>query len=91
MTFRTALAALRTKRGLSQSQLAELAEYDASLVQRMESGTRNPSRTAVISLGIALGLTPKIIDALLILAGYVPQRPGFTRPAEQAIRQALTT
>jgi transcriptional regulator with XRE-family HTH domain len=56
--FGGALAALRTKRGLSQELLAEAAGYHRTYVSLLERGKHRPSLTTVIRLAVALGVSP---------------------------------
>jgi XRE family transcriptional regulator, regulator of sulfur utilization len=52
----------RTRRGLSQEQLARKAGMTHDFVSRLERGTRLPTVAVLLALAGALGLTP---DALL--------------------------
>ena len=54
--FGALLRSLRHRRGISQSKLAELAEFDHSHVSRLEAGTRMPTKEAVERLAFALSL-----------------------------------
>ncbi len=46
---------LRQVRGLTQDQLAELAEIDRRYVQRIERGTANPGIDVLVRLRSSLG------------------------------------
>lgn len=48
---------LRVKRGLTQEEVCERAEIDRSYVQRIESGTSNPTVEVASRLRQALGCT----------------------------------
>jgi len=48
---------LRTRQGLTQEQLCELAEIDRSYVQRIESGSSNPTVEVAVRLRKALKCT----------------------------------
>ncbi len=71
--FGQLLKGFRERRGVSQSKLAERADFDHSYVSRLESGSRMPTRDAVDRLGMALGLTQAELDALLAAAGFLPR------------------
>ena len=45
---------LRTQRGLTQDDLAELAEIDRRYVQRIEAGTANPGIDVICRVRAAL-------------------------------------
>jgi transcriptional regulator with XRE-family HTH domain len=62
----------REARGLSQSKLAEAADFDHSYVSRLESGARMPTREAIDRLAEALGVTEIGHDQLLTSAGFLP-------------------
>jgi transcriptional regulator with XRE-family HTH domain len=72
--FARMLKELREDRGISQSRLAEAANFDHSYVSRLESGNRAPTREAVSKLADALGLNAGQRDSLLAAAGFMPQR-----------------
>ena len=71
--FGVLLKNLREKRGVSQSKLAERAEFDHSYVSRLESGARMPTRDAVERLAEALKLEQPQLDSLLAAAGFLPR------------------
>lgn len=73
--FGELLAAYRTRMrpSLSQSRLAERADYDHSYISRLEAGHRVPTRDAVLQLGGALECSAQELDALLLSAGYAPE------------------
>lgn len=70
--FRETLKRHRNARRWSQERLALEAEMDHSLISRLESGQRDPTRDAISKLAPALGLTARQHDELLILAGHTP-------------------
>jgi transcriptional regulator with XRE-family HTH domain len=72
--FAKLLKQLREDRSISQSRLAEAAQFDHSYVSRLESGSRAPTREAVNKLADALRLDPRQRDGLLAAAGFMPQR-----------------
>jgi transcriptional regulator with XRE-family HTH domain len=51
-----ALREFRTERGLSQEQLAHMADLDRSYVSGIERGERNPSLANILRLTAALGV-----------------------------------
>ena len=71
--FGVLLKGLREGRRVSQSKLAERAEFDHSYVSRLESGARMPTREAAGRLGRALDLGQGEEDALLAAAGFLPR------------------
>ena len=79
---RTRFAALlirhRLARRWSQDRLADEAAMDHSLVSRLESGQRNPTREAIGKLALGLGLTDTEWDELQMFAGFLPHRPEAT-------------
>lgn len=68
--FGPTLKHYREKRGISQSRLAELAEFDHSHVSRLETGARMPTRDAVERLAKALCLDGPGVGAMLVAAGF---------------------
>ena len=70
--FGQLLKSLRERRGVSQSKLAERAEFDHSYVSRLEGGARMPTRDAVDRLGDAMDLSEGERDMLLAAAGFLP-------------------
>jgi transcriptional regulator with XRE-family HTH domain len=71
--FGQLLKSLRERRGVSQSKLAERAEFDHSYVSRLEGGARMPTRDAVDRLGDAMDLSEGERDMLLAAAGFLPR------------------
>src|SRR3954471_21228424 len=67
------LKAMREARRISQSKLAERADFDHSYVSRLESGARMPTRDAVERLASALTLAQSEEDGLLAAAGFLPR------------------
>lgn len=71
--FGAVLKRFRESRRVSQSKLAERADFDHSYVSRLESGARMPTREAVERLAEALQLDHNSRDALLAAAGFLPR------------------
>ncbi len=87
--FSVALRQCRELKGLSQSRLAAAAGFDHSYVSRLESGTRTPTRDAVVKLGEALALDGIKADALLASAGFMPARIENLLAAEPVVGEML--
>jgi transcriptional regulator with XRE-family HTH domain len=73
--FRGLLKRHREARRWSQERLAAEAEMDHSLVSRLESGQRSPTRDAIGKLARGLELAPEQKDRMLIAAGFFPDQP----------------
>jgi transcriptional regulator with XRE-family HTH domain len=87
--FAPLLREYRDRSRLSQSRLAEAAGFDHSYVSRLESGTRMPTREAVIKLGEAMRLEESDRDALLAAAGFMPGRIESLLAGEPVLSEAL--
>ena len=87
--FCVLLKGLRQGRHVSQSKLAERAEFDHSYVSRFESGARMPTREAVERLAQALGLGQSEEDGLLAAAGFLPRDVASLLSDEPAIGEVL--
>jgi len=75
-TFAFLLKDLREKQNISQSRLAERAEFDHSYLSRLESGARTPTRDAIKRIAEALGFVEgdAEYDHLLIRSNFMPYR-----------------
>lgn len=73
--FRALLKRHREARRWSQERLASESEMDHSLVSRLESGQRSPTREAIAKLARGLQLPTEQKDRLLIAAGFFPEQP----------------
>jgi transcriptional regulator with XRE-family HTH domain len=69
---------LRLRRGLTQAELAERADVDLRLVQRVERAERDFAVSAFVKLGTALDVR---LDALVRPATLHPARRG--RPLDR--------
>lgn len=69
--FAPYLREMRERCRFSQSRLAGAAGYDHSYVSRLESGSRMPTREAVIKLSAAMQLDEHDRDGLLDSAGFL--------------------
>jgi transcriptional regulator with XRE-family HTH domain len=89
IAFAQLLRECRDRRRLSQSRLAEAAGFDHSYVSRLESGTRMPTRDAVLKLAEALALDEGERDALLAAAGFMPGRIESLFASEPILSEVL--
>lgn len=89
MEFGSLLKTLRERHGVSQSKLAERADFDHSYVSRLESGARMPTREAVDRLGTAMALDQGALDALLASAGFLPRDVTSLLSNEPALGEVL--
>ncbi|MGW3966967.1 ATP-binding protein [Amycolatopsis sp. NPDC005003] len=88
MALAEMLAGLRSSRGLSQEQLAELSGISVRAIGEIERGaTRRPQRETLRALTGALGLTPEEQEAFARSARTAP--PPDTRRRRTAVRPAL--
>jgi transcriptional regulator with XRE-family HTH domain len=83
------LKSLREARRVSQSKLAERADFDHSYVSRLESGARMPTREAVERLAAAMMLAQIEEDALLASAGFLPRDVTSLLSDEPALGEVL--
>lgn len=87
--FGILLKRMREQRRVSQSKLAERAEFDHSYVSRLESGTRMPTRDAVDRLSEALGLSRPEQDSLRAAAGFLPHDVSSLLADEPVVSEVL--
>jgi transcriptional regulator with XRE-family HTH domain len=83
--FRALLKRHREARRWSQERLASESEMDHSLVSRLESGQRSPTREAIGKLARGLDLPTEQKDRLLIAAGFFPEQPENALADEPAV------
>jgi len=90
-SFPSRLASLRKWRGLSQLQLAAAADCSQRHVSFLELGRTQPSREMMRRLSVALGLSFRQSNDLLLAAGFAPIWSDTPLDAETLapIRQAL--
>lgn len=79
---------LRREAMLSQNALAVRASVDPAYVNRIERHIHTPSRTVVLALAAALGLTPRQTDRYLFTAGLAPVTDWMARAEDYAARLA---
>ncbi|WP_128922264.1 helix-turn-helix domain-containing protein [Bradyrhizobium nanningense] len=90
-SFPARLASLRKWRGLSQLQLASAANCSQRHVSFLELGRTQPSREMMRHLSVALGLSFRQSNDLLLAAGFAPiwSDTPFDAETLAPIRQAL--
>lgn len=72
--FSSILTQARKNRGLSQNSLARAVGINASHLNRIERGLRNPpSRDIVLALAQVLTMNQEETNLLLVSAGYAPE------------------
>ncbi|MGW2660599.1 helix-turn-helix domain-containing protein [Nocardia tengchongensis] len=91
--FAQELRGWRTRRRLSQLDLAIAAETSQRYLSFLEQGRSHPGRTMVVRLAEVLGLSLRERNALLLTAGYAPLFPesALDAPELGAVRHALET
>ncbi|KAB2851123.1 MAG: helix-turn-helix transcriptional regulator [Hyphomicrobiaceae bacterium] len=89
--FPSRLTQLRNQRGLSQLQLATTADCSQRHISFLEVGRTRPSREMVQRLSLALGLTMRQSNDLLLAAGFAPvwTETALDADALAPVRQAL--
>lgn len=87
--FAPYLREMRDRSRLSQSRLAEAAGFDHSYVSRLESGSRMPTRDAVLKLAAAMKLDEHDRDGLLAAAGFMPGKIESLLAGEPVLSEAL--
>ena len=82
----------RTRRGLSQLDLALAADVSARHVSFVETGRSRPSREMLLRLGAALDIPLREQNALLRAAGLAPEfsEPALADQMPPAIDQAIS-
>jgi transcriptional regulator with XRE-family HTH domain len=90
-SFPARLASLRKWRGLSQLQLAAAADCSQRHISFLELGRTQPSREMMQRLAVALGLSFRQSNDLLLAAGFAPiwSDTPFDAETLAPIRQAL--
>jgi transcriptional regulator with XRE-family HTH domain len=90
-SFPARLASLRKWRGLSQLQLASAANCSQRHISFLELGRTQPSREMMRRLSVALGLSFRQSNDLLLAAGFAPiwSDTPFDAETLAPIRQAL--
>ncbi|MCR1974684.1 helix-turn-helix domain-containing protein [Clostridium sporogenes] len=86
MNFGEFFKNIRTEKGLSQRQLAELSHISNTEISRIESGERrNPSPNILKSLAPHLGIS---YGELMIKAGYIDESIDHEKYTEHIFRKA---
>jgi transcriptional regulator with XRE-family HTH domain len=82
----------RTRRGLSQLDLALAADVSARHLSFLETGRAQPSREMVLRLGATLDLSLRDQNSMLRAAGFGAEfaEPGLAGGMPDAITQAIT-
>ena len=88
--FRALVKRHREARHWSQERLAAEAAMDHSLISRLESGQRSPTRDAIDKLARGLALQPEQKDRLLIAAGFFPEHVENAFVDEPMVRKLYT-
>ena len=90
-SFPSRLAEVRKRRGLSQLRLASTAECSQRHISFLELGRTRPSREMVRRLSLALGLSLRQSNDLLLAAGFAPiwSETAYDAEALAPIRQGL--
>lgn len=90
-SFPSRLASLRKWRGLSQLQLAAAADCSQRHISFLELGRTQPSRDMMRRLSVALGLSFRQSNDLLLAAGFAPiwSDTPFDAETLAPVRQAL--
>lgn len=85
--FGELLRSFRLQAGRSQSALAREVGIDASYINRLESGEREPPRRQLVeSLAAALGLPAEDRDRLFLAAGELPGALARLGPRDSTLR-----
>lgn len=90
-SFPSRLTGFRKQRGLSQLQLATSADCSQRHVSFLELGRTQPSREMVQRLSVALGLTLRQSNDLLLAAGFAPiwSETAYDAEVLTPVRRAL--
>jgi transcriptional regulator with XRE-family HTH domain len=92
--FGELLRQYRERAGISQNALGKRTGIHPSIINRLESGEREPARREQIeALARGLGLAPHELDALLAAAGQLPaaiERLGAGHPVLVLVASVLT-
>ena len=80
----------RRQRGLSQLDLALLADVSARHLSFLETGRSRPSAEMVVQLGTSLGVPLRQVNAMLRAAGYEPAYDESDESFPTSVTAALT-
>ena len=91
LTFGSRLGAWRRRRGLSQLDLAGIADSSQRHLSFLESGRTAPSREMVLRLAAALDLPLRQQNSLLLAAGFAPvwRESDLAAPELAEVKAAL--
>lgn len=85
--FGEVLRSLRVSAGISQRQLARLAQINSGHLSRIEGGLKNPPKRATIDrFSAALNLDEKKRRELFAAAGYHANHPGSNLTLSSPVR-----
>jgi transcriptional regulator with XRE-family HTH domain len=89
--FPAALRYWRSKRGVSQLQLASSGAVSQRHLSFLESGRSQPSKEIILKLGQVLDIPLRERNVMLLAAGFAPayQERGLGDPELAPVRQAL--
>jgi len=79
----------RSRRGLSQLDLAVAADVSARHISFLETGRSLPSPEMVLLLGATLGVPLGQVNAMLVAAGHEPMFDAGTDEVPEAVARAL--
>jgi transcriptional regulator with XRE-family HTH domain len=88
MDFAKALRTARAARGLSQKQLAALAELDSSFISLLESGQRTPSTATLEAISKALEVP---IYLIMLLASEPEDLRGLPQKEARVLGHQILT
>ena len=71
-TFADELRGIREDKGLTQGEVARRCAITRPYINRLEGGSRQPSRATIEEIAPGLDATPFETNRLLISAGYIP-------------------
>lgn len=93
MTVGDVLREWRSRRRISQLDLALSADISARHLSFVESGRASPSRDLLVKLAEQLAMPPRACNRLMLSAGYAPayKEPSYDAPEMATIRTTVQT